>query len=73
MLLLNWLENLQREDQPPEYLWADDKGLELWFAAVREKQESGLPTRGTTDHAHTDQAPAMVENDHARALREAYR
>jgi len=72
LTVLSWFENLPEEDRPPEYLWEDEQGLEMWWASVEAKREDGATTsRGPTDHAHDDQAPSMTENDHARFLKQA--
>jgi hypothetical protein len=72
-MVLNWLENLTKEERPPEYLWEDDKGLELWWATVEAKREDGTSiSRGPTDDDDDDgQTPRQMENDHARYLKEA--
>ena len=70
--VLSWYENLPSEERPPEYLWADDKGLEMWWQTVEDKRNDGVQTnRGLSDHAHDDQTPTMTENDHARFLKQA--
>jgi hypothetical protein len=59
------------DEVPPEYLWEDEQGLEMWWNTVEDKRNDGMSTsRGNTDHAHDDQAH-MTENDHARFLKEA--
>ncbi len=72
LTILSWFENVQDDERPPEHIWEDDKGLELWWASVDAKRKDGTDTsRGLSDHAHDDQAPRMTENDHARYLKEA--
>lgn len=73
LTVLSWYENLPEEDRPPEYLWADSQGLEMWFNSVDAKHKDGMGTnRGRTDdHAQDDQRPSMTENDHARFLKQA--
>lgn len=72
LTILSWYENLPEEERPPEYLWEDSQGLEMWWASVEAKRSDGVATnRGATDHAQDDQAPSMTENDHARFLKQA--
>lgn len=74
LTVLNWLENLSKDERPPEYLWEDDKGLELWWETVEAKRADGTNIdRGITDQDHDDQIPVQTENDHARFLKEAMR
>ena len=68
LTILSWYENLPKEDVPPEHLWEDSQGLELWWATVEERREldplgSGKPS------ARDEQGPEMEQNDLARALR----
>lgn len=74
LTILSWYEHLPEEERPPESLWEDDKGLEMWWASVEAKREDGMPTsRGPTDpDDDTDQAPHFMENDQARFLKAAY-
>lgn len=68
--ILTWYENLPKEDMPPEYLWEDSEGLEMWWRTVEDRREDGISTsRGTADHAENDQPREMVENDVARFLK----
>lgn len=69
--ILSWYENLPKEDVPPEYLWEDGEGLEMWWRTVEDRRNDGVETsRGHTDHDQDDQAPKMVENDVARFLKQ---
>jgi hypothetical protein len=72
-MILNWMENLSNDERPPEYLWEDDKGLELWWATVEAKREDGASiSRGPQDADEDDSGtPRQMENDHARYLKEA--
>lgn len=69
LLILSWYENLPEDEVPPEHLWEDSEGLEMWWADVKAKREDGVPTsrgRGGNDDDDDDPAPGMVENDYAR-------
>lgn len=73
LTILNWYENLTEDERPPEYLWEDEPGLEMWWKTVEAKREDGMDTsRGHPDPAQNDQAQKLTENDHARFLRDAY-
>lgn len=70
LTILTWYENLPKEDMPPEYLWEDSEGLEMWWKTVEARREDGVPTsQGDADPANTDQPRQMVENDVARFLK----
>lgn len=68
--VLTWYENLPKDEVPPEYLWEDGEGLELWWKSVEDKRDDGTATsRGRVDDDDSDQAPGMAENDYARSLK----
>ena len=67
--ILNWYENLPKEDVPPEYLWEDAQGLEQWWESVEARREDGMPTqRGRGSSESDSDSDVMVENDYARFL-----
>lgn len=72
-MILGWHENLQKEEVPPEHLWEDSEGLELWWNDVMARREDGIPTsrgRGASDDSDDDDpGREMVENDYARFLK----
>ena len=72
--ILNWHENLSKEDVPPEYLWEDARGLEQWWDDVRARQEDGVATKRGRSSSRDDDDPTdsdeMVENDLARYLKQ---
>lgn len=37
--LLDWEENLQSEEMPPEWMWPFDDELEAWFEEVQRKRD----------------------------------
>lgn len=73
LTVLNWHENLPKDEVPPEHLWEDVEGLELWWKDVEAKREDGIPTRrgrgSSNDSDDDDPGPEMVENDYARSLK----
>lgn len=70
LTILNWFENLPDDERPPEHIWEDAEGLELWWETVKAKREDGMPTnRGLDDHAQDDQSPHLTENEYARFLK----
>lgn len=64
MTILSWFENLQKEEVPPERLWADPDGLDEWFDRVAEKR--GFGPSGSGD----DESAELVGNDLARAYKD---
>lgn len=73
LTIINWYENLPEEEVPPEYLWEDPKGLEMWWKTVEAKREDGqgLSTSGRKDDDDdSPDAPGMAENDIARYLKQ---
>lgn len=55
------MQNLPREDMPPEYLWDDPQGLNQWWERVQFRRDS--------ENAGEEVAPEMVENELARELK----
>lgn len=73
LTILNWFENLPEDERPPEYIWEDSQGLEMWWKTVDDKRNDGVETnKGHADSAQDDQPRVMTENDHARFVKEAY-
>lgn len=72
-MILHWFENLGKDERPPDYLWEDDKGLEMWWATVEANRADDTSiSRGPQDaDENGDGKPKQMENDHARFLREA--
>jgi hypothetical protein len=60
LTVINWHENLPKEEVPPEHLWADAEGLEQWWARVESNRDDGITG---------DDDSSMEENDYARALK----
>lgn len=40
MTILGWYENSTEQDIPPEHIWDDAEGLDLWWKKVRARQEA---------------------------------
>lgn len=63
---MTWYENLPSDEVPPEYLWEDSAGLEMWWKTVEDKREDGVSTSSRDDDGPGD----MAENDYARYLKQ---
>lgn len=63
--ILDWLDNLPRDETPPEWMWAFEDELESWFEeveAARERKYGG----GRED---ADEEVPMMSNELAAAAR----
>jgi len=60
LLVLNWMQNLPREEMPPEYLWDDVEGLQRWWDHIQYRRETASPGDDSSD---------LVENELARELK----
>lgn len=79
LMILNWRENLTKEEMPPEHIWEDPEGLDDWWHRVEAKRSDGVPTASRYSDSDDDEdsgmggkssgGPEMVQNDLARALR----
>jgi len=74
LLVLGWYEHLPKADVPPEHLWEDVEGLDLWWATVEARRSDGYPppesgSSSSEDDAEADPKPGMAENDLARYLK----
>lgn len=72
LTILNWYENLSKDEVPPEHLWEDAEGLEQWWSDVEARREDGMPTKrgaGASSADDGDPEHEMVENDYARYLK----
>ena len=72
--VLTWHENLPKDEVPPEHLWEDSEGLEMWWEHVEQQREDGQPTSRSRseadDDGEGDPDPGMAENDYARFLKQ---
>lgn len=81
-MVLGWHEHLQQTEIPPEYMWEDSEGLELWWASVEDKRSDGEqssdasqrtePVPAASDDSgdgDQDQPPGMAENEYAKFLK----
>jgi hypothetical protein len=66
LTILNWFENLPKNEVPPKHVWADPDGLELWWKKIEERRSEGLPARPESDD---DDGEVGTDNDLTRALR----
>lgn len=75
--MLGWYENLEKKDVPPEHIWEDVEGLELWWKRVEDRRSDGRddldynarPTSDDEDGADEHQPGAMAENSLAKHLK----
>lgn len=63
--ILNWYENLPKNEVPPEHLWEDAEGLDLWWKRVEAKRNDGTSSASSSD----DETPELVDNDMGREFR----
>lgn len=63
--MLSWFETRAEEEVPPEHLWEDDDGLELWWREIEERKgissESGTPLEETQGLVGNDLAAAFKQ------------
>lgn len=64
--ILDWYENLQSDEMPPEWMWPFDEELELWFEEVERKREEKYGGEGDSSDASSE---AMLSNEYARDRR----
>ena len=64
LTILNWYENLPKKEVPPEHLWEDAEGLDLWWKIVEAKRGDETAS-GYSDAEESD----MTDNDMAREFR----
>lgn len=65
--MLSWYEVYAEKEVPPENIWEDSEGLDLWWKDVEER-------RNSTDDEPDEPSPGyestpMLSNDLARELR----
>lgn len=65
LTILNWYENLPKTEVPPEHLWEDGEGLDLWWKAVEARREDGTVPSGSSE----DGPEELVGNDLAREFK----
>lgn len=66
LTILNWFENLPKDEVPPEHIWEDSEGLELWWKRVEAKRNDGVSSGSSDDD---DEDSEMVDNDLANQFR----
>ena len=67
MTVLNWYENLPKNEVPPRHLWADVDGLDLWWKKIEERRSDGVPSM--PDSENDKSTDSGTDNDLTRALR----
>lgn len=64
LAVLNWHENLPKDEVPPQHIWEDPEGLEQWWKRVDEKRT----TRSDPGLEEVEDED-MVGNDLAKQFR----
>lgn len=64
--ILDWMENLTKEEIPPEWMWPFEDELEQWFADVEEarKQKYGVSSDDTSSSG--EMSGPMSKNEFAQ-------
>ena len=59
------------DEVPPEQIWEDQQGLEQWWAAVKDKRDSGsgMPSKSSSSE-ESDDGEEWGSNDLARILKD---
>lgn len=65
--MLSWYESYAEEEVPPENIWEDTEGLDLWWERVADKRKDPDSARSSDDN---EDDPKMISNDLARELRD---
>lgn len=63
--VLDWHENLMKEEIPPEWMWPVDHELEMWFEEVERKREAKFGNGAGDD----DDPSGMMHNELADEIR----
>ena len=62
-MILDWLENLPKEDRPPQWMWHLDEKLIEWFEEVDRKREARFGSNGGRE------MPEMEQSELTKGLR----
>lgn len=65
-LVIDWQDNLAREEMPPRWMWPFVDELEIWFEEVEEQRKAKY---GSNNSDSTDTDSPMMENELARGRR----
>jgi hypothetical protein len=68
LTILAWHENYPSEEVPPEYLWEDPEGLDMWFKKIMAQRELEMSGEGVPSNFEANDEP-LGDNELARALR----
>jgi len=68
MTILSWHEHLIKEEIPPEHLWDDSQGLDMWWEYIRDKREDNIPIPRSGDD-EDERDGRVAENDIAKAFK----
>lgn len=66
--MLSWYEAYAEEEVPPENIWEDSEGLDLWWKEVDRKRKE--KAEDPESQSSGDDDPKMISNDLARELRD---
>lgn len=59
-----WLENLQKEEVPPVWMWTIDTELKIWFEKIKRAREEKYGT-GKDKSAFDNDGPDVERNEYA--------
>lgn len=62
--VLDWMENLVKEEMPPDWMWPFEDELEQWFADVEEKRKQKYGGGGDT--SSDESSGPMMKNEFAQ-------
>jgi hypothetical protein len=62
--VLDWLENLTKDEIPPEWMWPFEDDLEQWFANVEEQRKQRFGGGG--DSSSDAPSGPMMKNEYAQ-------
>lgn len=62
--ILDWQENLIKDEMPPRWMWPFEDELEIWFEEVERKREERYGGKGGSD----DSVP-MMSNELSKGRR----
>lgn len=61
--VLDWAENLEADEMPPEWMWPWEEELDSWFETVKQKREERFSGGSTSSD---DSGGPMLQNEYAR-------
>lgn len=61
--IIDWQENLPKDEMPPPWMWPFQEELEVWFEAVDQKRKDARPD------SSGDETVPMMTNELAKGRR----